>query len=56
VPLDEPLRVALHGQSVGTRMLVGSLEVWTGVRADIDWAAAPRARPERTPPPRRVRR
>lgn len=28
-----------EGQSVGTRMLVGPLEVWTGVKTDIRWEA-----------------
>ncbi len=35
--LDRPWRLFLHGNSVGTRMLVGPVEVWEGVRTDIDW-------------------
>lgn len=29
--------VQIDGQSVGTRMLVGPLEAWTGIRPGIDW-------------------
>jgi hypothetical protein len=31
-------RVVLHGQSYQTRILVGRVEVFTGVRDDIDWS------------------
>lgn len=37
LPLDRPFRVVLHGNSAGTRMLFGPLEVWEGVRGDVDW-------------------
>ena len=37
VPLDRPFRVVLHGSSVDTRVLVGPVTVWTGVREGIDW-------------------
>jgi len=46
VPIDPPYRVVLHGNSLGNRMLVGSLEVWSGVRDDVDWTA-----PEEGAPP-----
>jgi hypothetical protein len=35
--LDAPFRVLLQGRSHGTRILVGRVEVWRGVRGDIDW-------------------
>ncbi|HEY0997332.1 MAG TPA: AAA family ATPase [Gemmatimonadaceae bacterium] len=50
VPLDRPFRLVLSGQSVATRMLVGPLELWEGVRGDVDWSlldAAPPARASR---------
>lgn len=31
-------RVVLAGSSVGTKMLIGPLQVWTGVRRDVDWS------------------
>jgi hypothetical protein len=37
VPLRLPIRVFLWGNTVGTRMLVGPLEAWEGVRGDVDW-------------------
>jgi len=37
VPLDRPFNVVLEGKSHGTRVLVGDVEVWRGVRADVDW-------------------
>jgi hypothetical protein len=40
--LDRPFRVVLHGKSVGTRVLVGPLEVWEGVRSDVDWGRTKR--------------
>ena len=30
-------RVLLEGMSHQTRVLVGEVEVWTGVREDVDW-------------------
>ena len=42
LPLDVPFRFLLHGRSHGTRMLVGPVEVWTGVKDDIDWRVAGR--------------
>lgn len=35
--IDRPLRVWISGQSVGTKLEVGSVTAWTGVRADITW-------------------
>jgi hypothetical protein len=37
IPIQFPIRIYLHGNSIGTRMLVGPLEVWEGVRGDVDW-------------------
>ena len=34
------VRAQLIGNSEGTRILVGPVEVWTGVRGDVDWQAA----------------
>jgi len=39
VPLGRAYRVVLHGNSLGNRMLVGPIEVWNGVRDDVDWTA-----------------
>lgn len=33
------LAVTIAGQSVGTRMLVGPLMGWSGVRTDVDWSS-----------------
>jgi hypothetical protein len=40
--LDRPFRVILEGKSVRTRVLVGPLEVWEGVRSDVGWGALQR--------------
>lgn len=37
IALDRPFHVVLQGNSDRTRMLVGPLEVWEGVRGDVDW-------------------
>ncbi len=37
VALDRPFRVLLEGMSHGTQVLVGELDVWTGVPGDVDW-------------------
>jgi hypothetical protein len=34
-----PLHVAFTGQSVATRILVGPVEVWEGIRGGVDWNA-----------------
>jgi len=39
-----PYHLVLQGKSVGTRMLVGRVEMWTGVRPGVDWSRAPRGR------------
>jgi len=41
IPLSDPFRLVLQGQSVRTRVLVGHLTVWRGVRTDVDWSRAP---------------
>ena len=38
IPLDLPYRVIVEGNSVDTEILVGPLEVWTGIRKDVDWS------------------
>lgn len=44
ISLDRPLWLRLGDNSEGTQLLHGPLEVWTGVRTDIDWVASgPRA-------------
>jgi DNA-binding SARP family transcriptional activator len=48
MPPAERYWVVLEGNSVGSRMLAGPLEVWSGVRDDVDWAAL---RPGATPRP-----
>lgn len=37
VVFERPVRVMLDGKSVGTMILVGRVEVWEGVRPDVDW-------------------
>ena len=37
IPIDRPFGVMLIGRSHGNVMLHGPLEVWEGVRGDIDW-------------------
>ncbi|MCC7134381.1 MAG: AAA family ATPase [Gemmatimonadales bacterium] len=44
VPVDQRYRIILAGNSVGTKVLVGPLRAWRGVRRDIDWAAVDTAR------------
>ncbi len=46
--LDRPLRMVIEGQSVGTNVEAGAVEVWTGIRTGIDWGAL-------EPAPRTVR-
>ncbi|HMA40774.1 MAG TPA: AAA family ATPase [Gemmatimonadales bacterium] len=48
MPPAERYWLVLEGNSVGNRMLAGPLEVWSGVRDDVDWAAL---RSGATPPP-----
>jgi hypothetical protein len=37
VATDRPFRVVLSGNSVGTRMLFGPVEVWQGEQTGVDW-------------------
>jgi hypothetical protein len=46
IRLNRPFHVVLQGNSAGTRMLVGPVEVWEGVRGDVDWRLVG-ARPRR---------
>lgn len=39
--IPQYLRASIVGNSAGTRIAVGPLSVWEGVRTDIDWTAAP---------------
>jgi hypothetical protein len=39
ITLDRPVHLRIGGRSHNTRMLVGPLEAWTGVRQDVDWSA-----------------
>jgi hypothetical protein len=41
VPLDRPYRILISGQSHGTKLMVGAVTTWTGVRGDIDWRQVP---------------
>ncbi len=38
IPVDQPYRIVIAGNSADTKVLVGPLQVWRGVRKDIDWA------------------
>ena len=38
VAVDRLYRVRLEGKSVRTRILVGPLQVWEGVRGDVNWS------------------
>lgn len=42
LPLDERYWLNISGKSVGTKVLVGPVEVWQGVRGGVDWSAARR--------------
>jgi hypothetical protein len=42
VPLGDSATLLVGGYSHRTRFLVGHLEVWTGVRRDVDWSALDR--------------
>jgi DNA-binding SARP family transcriptional activator len=41
MPVNQPLHLFIHGYSYDTRILAGPLEVWRGVRRDVDWERAP---------------
>jgi hypothetical protein len=53
VPRGTPFRLLLQGRSHGTRVLVGPVEAWTGVREDIDWRLLGEGRREKNAPVRR---
>ncbi len=44
LPIDAPRHIVIDGQSVRTQMLVDHLEVWRGVRHDIDWSTVDSSR------------
>jgi DNA-binding SARP family transcriptional activator len=37
LPLDRPFRLVLRGMSYHTRVLVSDVQLWQGVRGDVDW-------------------
>jgi hypothetical protein len=37
--LQNPFRLWLSGHAVGTEPMFGRVQVWTGVRPDVNWAA-----------------
>lgn len=41
MPLEGEFRLRLGDESAGTKLLHGPLQVWTGVRTDIDWSRPP---------------
>ncbi len=45
VTLDRPYRVFIHGKSVNTKVLVGTVEVWQGVKNDVSWESVGRELP-----------
>ena len=36
--IDQPLRAVLSGNSLGTTMLVGQVEMWRGIKPGVDWS------------------
>lgn len=50
-PPTDPYVAALEGSSVETKILVGPVEVWTGVKPGVDWLAFDTAHV--SPPPRK---
>jgi len=44
-PPSERYTIKLYGQSVDTQLLVGPLQVWYGVRTDVDWSVLDHAQP-----------
>jgi DNA-binding SARP family transcriptional activator len=51
IPLDGTYRVITEGRSRDTQVLVGPLQVWQGVKTDVDWSALdwPRQREPEAP-------
>jgi hypothetical protein len=47
VPLDAPFWLHLGDDSKDTKILHGPLQIWTGVRTDVDWSAPPSGVPRR---------
>jgi hypothetical protein len=45
IGLDRPFRLVIEGQSHDTQLLVGEVEVWTGVKDDVDWRVLDRSAP-----------
>jgi hypothetical protein len=43
IPLDAEFRLRLGDESADTRLLHGPLQIWTGVRTDIDWTHVPKS-------------
>ena len=43
IPVDQRYRILIAGNSADTKILVGPLQVWRGVRKDIDWAVVDRS-------------
>ena len=41
IALDGDFRLRLGDESAGTKLLHGPLQIWTGVRTDIDWSRPP---------------
>ena len=39
VPLGDSAMLLIHGASHRTRFLIGNVEVWSGVRRDVEWGA-----------------
>ena len=42
IQLDGDFRLRLGDESAGTKLLHGPLQIWTGVRTDINWSQRPR--------------
>jgi hypothetical protein len=45
MPTNRPYWVRLGHQSAETRVLHGPLQVWQGVRTDVDWSLLPERAP-----------
>ena len=39
MPLDSRYRIWTEGVSLDSKMLIGPLEAWKGVKADVDWSS-----------------
>jgi hypothetical protein len=42
IPLDGQFRLWLGDEAFDRRILHGPLQLWTGVRTDVDWAGGPK--------------